>query len=311
MQNNLYKNDFDGKLFAERLREFAGAKKDCEIAKELGFSTSDISKIFNGKGGLTLDKLFHISNTYNCSIDYLLGITDNNTNQKEYKYPKILDVLLFLLKSNAINIHGNFEYAENVTYEEGFSGLEPISTKEQSHLHIDIIDPIINYLLSEIGNMYSMVQTGQIKEDNFTSWLHGLFSEFDYNVLPRYFTQAQQYSGTTQPESIDYYDSFIERVTEMIGFCNDSEKTAFISAGNSYCKGMDRALKEIEQSTSKKDKSHWEKEYIKALEDEINKDNQGERYTVQMVQDLDPEERSAIKEIEKADREAHKKNKKK
>ena len=275
MQNNLYKNDFDGKLFAERLREFAGAKKDCEIAKELGFSTSDISKIFNGKGGLTLDKLFHISNTYNCSIDYLLGITDNNTNQKEYKYPKILDVLYYLLKNHAVDINGSFSYSEEVEYEWKTEkgnvcttiGLEPLPPEKQQHFQLKISDPIINYMLSQICDKRSKVEKGHISEDDFSIWLKGFFSDFDLNTLQHYNLSAPV--TASQVEYSDNYEEFIQRITDTIGHYQHTEHEAFSRTAKSYCGGISATMKKLYSCSTEKERKKVEKEISEAIRKDI------------------------------------------
>lgn len=301
MQKSENISEFDRELFIKRALKKLGFKSQRELADMLGTKESTITRIKKGDIGLSVNDLIYLAKKAHCTTDYLLGLSNDDTSTTEYKYPKILDVLLFLIKSNAINVHGNFEYIENVTYEDGSSGLEPLSTNEQKHLQIDIVDPILNYLLSDICDMYSMVQTGQIKENNFITWLKGRFSEFDYQILPRYFTQAQQYSGTKQLESIDNYDSFIERVAEMIAYAKAPEHNTFVDMGKSYCDGIDRAEKELEQSTSKKEKKYWKDMYDKALEDELNKNNHGERIKILRFEEAvpDPKERAAImKEIE-------------
>lgn len=47
-----------------------------ELAKLLSFTTSAYSKIERGERTLTAEVLIYLSNFYNVSTDYLLGITD-------------------------------------------------------------------------------------------------------------------------------------------------------------------------------------------------------------------------------------------
>ena len=47
-----------------------------ELAKLLSFTTSAYSKIERGERTLTAEVLIDLSNFYNVSTDYLLGITD-------------------------------------------------------------------------------------------------------------------------------------------------------------------------------------------------------------------------------------------
>ena len=55
-----------------------------ELAKLLSFSTSAYSKIERGERSLTAEVLITLSNYYNVSTDYLLGITDY-PNKIEFK----------------------------------------------------------------------------------------------------------------------------------------------------------------------------------------------------------------------------------
>lgn len=55
-----------------------------ELAKLLSFSTSACSKIERGERSLTAEVLITLSNYYNVSTDYLLGITDY-PNKIEFK----------------------------------------------------------------------------------------------------------------------------------------------------------------------------------------------------------------------------------
>ena len=54
-----------------------------ELAKLLSFTTSAYSKIERGERTLTAEVLIDLSNFYNVSTDYLLGITD---------YPNKIDI---------------------------------------------------------------------------------------------------------------------------------------------------------------------------------------------------------------------------
>lgn len=55
-----------------------------ELAKLLSFTTSAYSKIERGERSLTAEVLITLSNYYNVSTDYLLGITDY-PNKIEFK----------------------------------------------------------------------------------------------------------------------------------------------------------------------------------------------------------------------------------
>ena len=61
-----------------RLRDLRGDRDltQKELAKLLSFTTSAYSKIERGERTLTAEVLIDLSNFYNVSTDYLLGITD-------------------------------------------------------------------------------------------------------------------------------------------------------------------------------------------------------------------------------------------
>lgn len=64
--------EYNGKLFVERLVEVAG-KKQADIAKDLNITPESISRW--KKKMPTFDHLINILNLYNCSADYLLGLS--------------------------------------------------------------------------------------------------------------------------------------------------------------------------------------------------------------------------------------------
>lgn len=68
----------DYNTFVERLDNATGKAKLAEIDRALDLVDGTSSKIRNGKIDLTVDYLFQIAQKYNCSIDYLLGLSDDN-----------------------------------------------------------------------------------------------------------------------------------------------------------------------------------------------------------------------------------------
>lgn len=66
------------KLYVQTIKGFEGRSwfNPKELAKLLSFTTSAYSKIERGERTLTAEVLIDLSNFYNVSTDYLLGITD-------------------------------------------------------------------------------------------------------------------------------------------------------------------------------------------------------------------------------------------
>lgn len=64
-------------LIGERLREQRGERKGELVAKELGISQSYISQLENGVNKPNWELLAGFARLYNCSVDYLVGLTDD------------------------------------------------------------------------------------------------------------------------------------------------------------------------------------------------------------------------------------------
>lgn len=64
--------------FAERLRGLRNDKNvsQGEIAQLLGVSRTQVSDMENGKSGTTLERLVFLSEYYQVSTDYILGLKD-------------------------------------------------------------------------------------------------------------------------------------------------------------------------------------------------------------------------------------------
>jgi len=69
---------FDIKVFSERLRELREAKgiSQDNLALELKFTNSSISRWENGMQQPTISFLFKIAQYFNVSADYLIGLED-------------------------------------------------------------------------------------------------------------------------------------------------------------------------------------------------------------------------------------------
>jgi transcriptional regulator with XRE-family HTH domain len=87
--------EYNGKLFLERLKEVSNNKKHYEIAEDLNVSDETVSR-WNNKIPTT-DNLLKISEQYNCSIDYLLGVSDVEICKKKNLSDIIRDLFFYYL----------------------------------------------------------------------------------------------------------------------------------------------------------------------------------------------------------------------
>jgi len=74
----------------ERLKELRGNRSQAEIAKSLGICQSTYHGYEHGSGQPKPEMLIKMASFFNCSADYLLGLT----NSKKYKSITALKILL-------------------------------------------------------------------------------------------------------------------------------------------------------------------------------------------------------------------------
>lgn len=69
-------------LFAQRFNEIikSGGKKQIELTEYCYVTKQSISDFKQGKSFPTLETLFNIRKFFDCSSDYLLGLTDSDKN---------------------------------------------------------------------------------------------------------------------------------------------------------------------------------------------------------------------------------------
>lgn len=92
---------------SERVRELRGNKTLEEFATPLGVTASNVSAIEKGRLKLSMDLAIKISETYNCSMDWLtkgigeksIGnapVSDSTVREIEQKYVKALEEIISL-----------------------------------------------------------------------------------------------------------------------------------------------------------------------------------------------------------------------
>lgn len=75
-------NKQDGTIFSKRIKALRGAKTMAQFGSPINTKVSTISAWENGNVIPSADKLIEISQAYNISVDYLLGLTTNATINK-------------------------------------------------------------------------------------------------------------------------------------------------------------------------------------------------------------------------------------
>ena len=77
MEGNLEnKLEINREVFADRFKEITGNEQNKLIAEKIYTNPSKISNLMNRKADPTLTDLLNISSAYNCSIDYLLNLSE-------------------------------------------------------------------------------------------------------------------------------------------------------------------------------------------------------------------------------------------
>ncbi len=118
----------DRETLKKRLIEAKGNDSQDEVASKLDMSQGNVSKMLSGNQQPTLETIFLFAKAYNVSVDWLLGISDDNSVSKsnETTYAGVTEALLDLIE------HGS-------EYESHGDG----------DIHIVIKDPLAKRLLKK------------------------------------------------------------------------------------------------------------------------------------------------------------------
>lgn len=152
--------EYNGKLFMERLREVTENKTNQEISSIINVDPSTISR-WKEKVPKT-ENLIQIANTFNCSIDYLLGINNTNTTQKPDLLDVIRDLFIYDMQKNINNIIFEEENKQelNVNYPVGIIKINGFDL-QTLHLSIDYGDLFKKY--SKIKEAFKLIDDNEIK----------------------------------------------------------------------------------------------------------------------------------------------------
>lgn len=171
--------EYNGKLFIERLKEVAGNKTQEQISKDINVSASTISR-WSEKIPNT-DNLLVISEKYNCSIDYLLGIDEKRTQQKTKDLFDVLKDLLICDMQGNVDCDLVFKSLSEDMGELG--GYQYGAVLFENRYKLDGIPNNVNYAelferYSKMKEAFTVIDDEQIKIDMIVSLLKQYNSTF-------------------------------------------------------------------------------------------------------------------------------------
>ena len=87
-------------VFAESLNELMieSDLKANRVAEKLHIDKSTISRYLSAQKAPTVDNAVKLANCFNCTLDFLLGLTDENSQKNFLSCPPFSERLAFLLK---------------------------------------------------------------------------------------------------------------------------------------------------------------------------------------------------------------------
>ena len=167
---------YDADVVKRRLKE-KSKKNQSQCAEDLGLSTTCLSrKLNNNAGELNVSDLLKIAEKYDCSIDYLLGLSDSDSNIKTQKtedtpalrYPDFIKSLVAFLDLGCLEVKK--DNAGAVTFTAG--------------------NEIADFIINGVMRMRELYINGSIDDDTFKTYLNGLFNDFDYKIVSHAFVQS-------------------------------------------------------------------------------------------------------------------------
>ena len=108
--------------FIETLKDLMIEKdlSQVALAKKLDVKPPTITRYIKGKQLPNVEMAVKIANLFNCTLDYLFGIKDNNDKKEFHTYPSFNVRFAFLLdyfKENIIHISLNSDIAKSAMYD--------------------------------------------------------------------------------------------------------------------------------------------------------------------------------------------------
>lgn len=176
---------YNPELFKQRLKEVSG-KNQTQIAQDCSLSKGTLNKRINAKDGhLTVFDLMDFAQKYDCSIDYLVGLSDvRKKNTPEEKAP---------LKYSS--------YARFISdcFHEGLYTLDDTCIDK-----LALSNEIAKYIFDNILSMRALLVNDTITQDVYNTWLDGLCNDFDYLVISPASIVLEKKDGSGQTTFPDF-----------------------------------------------------------------------------------------------------------
>lgn len=201
-------------LTQTRFEYISQFESQAKAAEKLCMSTTKLNKLLKETQELTASDIRLICKTYNCSADYLLGLTDTyNSPDTTYK-----DLVLSL-----------FPLLESGTLSSDCNG------------NIFIQDPLLKYLVSALCKL---VSTKVLTENEIKMLFAEVIINFNYPLLKKRINIKDTVSdGKTT--YLDLYDEFNSHIDELLKD-EKNERQAYIIAAKDFFIGyISEALNEL------------------------------------------------------------------
>lgn len=158
-------------IVRERLREAFGEDSQATVAGKLNMTQGTISKILSGNQQPTLETIYHISEEYKVSVDWLIGFSEKKRITKysgETTYASAVEALTDLDHHGAI----------------------AVKNEEKRECHIIVEDALLKMLLKK------SLSVSKTDSELFQNWLDTKLSLFENRPL--------LYSGVWSDDSVAF-----------------------------------------------------------------------------------------------------------
>ena len=163
------RGDFMSNSLSMRIKELRTSKNltQKEFAETLNISTVSVSSYETGVKTPSLDMIINISKRYNVSIDWLCGLSDKMTLDKQITtYKDLFQLLIAVLDTRYVNKKDS-PVIDEIDAE--FSAV-------RFTFHDDVN---IQNFFSKWRDMFALYSTGTIDEELYQMWLEKQLKEYD------------------------------------------------------------------------------------------------------------------------------------
>ena len=185
-------------------KRFLGVTNESQIqtAQRLHIEKNALSKILNGNQNITLEFLLSVSKEYGCSIDYLLGLSeertisskliDKKTLQASFTLGDFLTIIEYLRENRVIR------FSDNVIKQEELYCLDGTFCKcfeLMFNIRFELLDRLIDYI-----HLNSLVDNKQLNKSILDQWIEDRRQE---NILAE--VSRDPFLDEDLPFPQDYY----------------------------------------------------------------------------------------------------------